>query len=111
MAESTLTIYAGDDQRTLAGTPFPEPCVARVVDPDGAGLEGIEVSFTLRGSAAPVFPTPPSLDGISWHAITSSEGIAATIPITPFFVGTVEVHVTAEMIPGPDPIDFNLNAT
>ncbi|MFD6354267.1 hypothetical protein [Nocardia tengchongensis] len=111
MADYSLIIHAGNQQKGTAGTPFAEPCVVQVIDADGAGLEGVAVRFTLRGSAAAVFPAPPSLDGISWHAVTSSTGTAATIPITPFFEGTVEVHVTAEMIPAPSPVDFTLIAT
>ncbi|MBF6301564.1 hypothetical protein IU459_29090 [Nocardia amamiensis] len=110
MAENRLHIHAGNKQKAAAGTPFPESCVVQVTDSSGAGVEGVEVCFTLRGSAAPVFPSPPSPDGIRWHAVTSSAGLAATIPVTPYFAGTVEVHVTAEMFPGPDTVDFHLAA-
>ncbi|MFD7845850.1 hypothetical protein ACFV4K_23270 [Nocardia sp. NPDC059764] len=111
MADYSLTIHTGNHQKTTAGIPFAESCVAQVTDLDGVGLEGVTVRFALRGSAAAVFPSPPSPDGITWHTVTSSTGIAAAIPITPFFAGTVEVHVTAEMFPSPSPIDFTLTAT
>ncbi|MFJ9363615.1 hypothetical protein ACIRRA_04245 [Nocardia sp. NPDC101769] len=111
MADYSLNIHAGNNQKSTAGTPFAHPCVVRVIDPAGVGLDGVAVRFTLRGSAAAVFPSPPSPDGISWHTVTGSTGIAAAIPITPSFEGTVEVHVTAEMIPAPSAIDFTLIAT
>ncbi|MTE14217.1 hypothetical protein [Nocardia aurantiaca] len=111
MTDYSLTIHAGNHQKSTPGTPFADPCVIQVSGPDGVGLEGVAVRFTLRGSAAAVFPSPPSPDGISWHAVTSSNGTAAAIPITPFFEGTIEVHVTAEMIPAPSPIDFTLVST
>ncbi|MBU3066520.1 hypothetical protein KO481_33995 [Nocardia sp. NEAU-G5] len=110
MVENTLRIRFGDHQKTSAGTPFREPCFAQVLGHVGTGLEGIEICFTLRGSAAATFPSPPSGDGITWFAATSSEGISAAIPITPHFAGTVEGHVTAKMIPAPHPVDFTLTA-
>ncbi|MGF6896513.1 hypothetical protein ABIA39_006882 [Nocardia sp. GAS34] len=64
--------------------PFREPCVAQVLGHAGTGLEGIEICFTLRGSAAATFPSPPSGDGITWFA--------------------------AKMIPAPHPVDFTLTA-
>ncbi|WP_433684636.1 hypothetical protein [Nocardia sp. CA-119907] len=111
MAENRLHVHAGNNQKTPAGTLFPESCVAQVSDSSGTEVEGVEVRFTLRGSAAPVFLSPPSSDGIRWHAVTSSAGLAAAIPITPYFAGAVEVHVTVEMVPGPDPVDSHLVAT
>ena len=89
-----LTKLSGDEQRGPVGSALAEPLVVEVLDEDGNGLEGAEVTFTVTAG-----------DGnLSVETTTTDARGRAAATLTPEGVGgTLRVEVTVE---GLEPVMF-----
>ncbi|MEW2434336.1 hypothetical protein AB0952_09145 [Streptomyces caniferus] len=102
-----LVIESGNNQQEKAGRRFPQPCVVRVTNSVGQGLEGITVTFQLTGATGAVFPNGST----SFTVATDSEGYAGSRAITADFLGRVYVNASCPgTTPAPTPIRFVLQA-
>ncbi|MBL1109905.1 hypothetical protein JK361_35970 [Streptomyces sp. 5-8] len=103
-----LVIESGNNQQAKAGTRFPQPCVVRVTNSVGQGLEDVTVTFRLTGTTGAVFPDHST----SFTVSTDHDGYAASRAITADFPGRVYVNATCPgTTPAPAPIRFVLQST
>jgi hypothetical protein len=61
LAPSQMTLYEGDNQTALVGTPVPIQPAVLVTDDFGNLIEGVPVSFTVTAGSGSVSPTSPVL--------------------------------------------------
>ncbi|MBL1109906.1 hypothetical protein JK361_35975 [Streptomyces sp. 5-8] len=102
-----LVIDSGNNQQEKTDRRFPKPCVVRVTNSVGQGLEDVTVTFRLTGTTGAVFPNGSA----SFTTATDPDGYAGSRAITADFPGRVYVNATCPgTTPAPAPIRFTLQA-
>jgi hypothetical protein len=81
---STLSVVSGV-QTVVAGQPFPEPIVARLVRPGGAPVAGATITFSARMSQPGILDPAQAF---ALTAVTDATGTASVVPRAPFTVGS-----------------------
>jgi uncharacterized protein (TIGR03437 family) len=96
---ASMTIVSGNGQSATVGTGLPAPLVLKITDGTGAGVPGVQVTFTVNPQgAATVSPSP---------ALTLNDGtVTATVSLgnTP---GTVTITAAAFTLPS---VTFTISA-
>jgi len=105
-----LVKAAGDSSKGVVGNPLPTPLVAQVTDKHGNGIQGVEVTFTVKGGGG-------NLEGQqSLKRITNAEG-KAQVPLTlgttaGFLNNVVEAEAKNGSVPLKNsPVRFRVSAT
>jgi hypothetical protein len=78
-ASATLQIVSGNDQPGRAGAELPEPLVVRVTGGSGAGVPGVEVTWTVTSGEGALNGLWTKCPGISW---APTEDLASPVPTT-----------------------------
>jgi glucose/arabinose dehydrogenase len=84
----SISAISGGGQRVAAGEQFPQPLVARVLDPQGQPQPGGQVNFSVSGSATlsttnPVLADPSGLASTTVTALGGANGVITVTATTP----------------------------
>jgi hypothetical protein len=117
-----LAIVSGNNQPGKAGQELAEPFVVRVTGPKGAGVEGVEVTWTVTSGEGVLdglwtrcdIPGTPGwekyVDPIPTTSVHTDAAGVARVPFMPTWFGPVTVKAEATGILG-DPVTFTTDAS
>jgi glucose/arabinose dehydrogenase len=80
---NSVTVVSGGGQRVPAGEAFPQPLVARVLDPQGNPLAGGAVNFSVAGGGVLSTTNPVLADGNGFAQTTvTSSAVGGPVTVT-----------------------------
>ena len=96
-----FVVDTGDGQTGHAGSPFPAPLVAKVVDSDGFGVADIAVAWAVTAGGGSVDQLLTSTDGNGLSTVTWTSGPGVgTQTLTATAEGLGSVVFTGDVLPG-----------
>lgn len=102
-APYAITILSGDDQTAAAGTTFPLPIVAEVLDEVGNPITNARTTFTVSG--------PATLGGGMTEAIIVCTTHGCEVLVNATAAGAITVSVVPTLDHSITPAEFHLTAT
>ncbi|MBI4903905.1 MAG: SMP-30/gluconolactonase/LRE family protein [Acidobacteria bacterium] len=98
LVPSVLSIASGDQQSAPVGTVVPKPLVVKVTSTNGAGVPGVQVTFTITGGSGTLSTS---------NVVTGVDGTAAVTLTLGTTVGDVTVRAVAS---GLQQVTFTISA-
>jgi len=107
-----LNKVSGDGQVAVTSSAFTSPLVVKVVDKNGAGVAGAQVTFQVTQGAATLGTQPVTTDANGQASTTVTAGATAGSISVSATVGTFSVSFTlTSRLPGPGSIAFKNGAS
>jgi len=107
-----LSKVSGDGQSTTTSTAFTSPLVVKVVDNNGAGVAGVQVTFQVTQGTATLGAQPATTDANGQASTTVTAGATPGTITVDATVSVFSVRFTlSSRLPGPGNIQFKNGAS